>query len=313
MNILFIGAFRSPLTAHVGYHRDLIPYISQKYNTHSIDIFTMHNSIIDIDSIVKEHFKDGKTIIFFTAGPWLEQQNNKIINHEQYYKLYDVWDQKIDFQLNIILKPNKFNGFIFRYNSIEIDILKEKTCDMDHYEWYFYCNNSHFKNWNQEKIYDVCVYGSHDPINYPLRYKLLNILITLDKNNLIKLRWIKSNEGLKEESLSKEINKSYLTVACKTFKHDRFLGKYQEIPFSYSCILGNIPTRYKKILKDNMVEVNLNMSDNEIANIILESLKDKKLILEKINNLYSKYMDLLTYEQGKNDFEKIIDSIFKKI
>lgn len=314
MNILFIGPFSSKLLCHKLYHHNFIPYITQDYNTYFIDTLDVNNTVFDIDTIVKDKFNTNyQTIIFFTAGTWLGRNNNKIINHDKYYKIYDVWDQKIDYQANTILKPNRFNAFIYRYDSVEIDELKNIVPYIDNFKWYFYYNQEHFKNWNLTKKYDVLVYGGNDNINYPLRHRLLKILLFLEKQNRIKLRWIKSSENITEANLSKEINQSYLTVACKTLKHDRFLGKYQEIPLSYSCILGNIPTRYRNLLQDNMIEVDLNMNDSTITNIILSALKDKQTILDKTDRLYNKFKNMLYYHHGKKDFEEIITSIQKKI
>jgi len=314
INILFIGPFKSPVSFHKDYHYDFLPFISKKYNTYCIDTFNMHNKKIDIEKIVKEKFDtNNKTIIFFTAGPWLGNNKNNIKNHSNYYKLYDVWDQKINKQYNVILKPNKFNGFVYRYKSEEMDTLMKWTPEMDHYNLCFHCNENYFNNWNQNKIYDVLFFGGYNKNNYPLRCRLIPILQNLHNKNLIKFRFLKPEEGKKEKNLSLEINKAYLTVACKTRTHDRFLGKYQEIPFSYSCLLGNIPSRYRDLLEGNMIEVDLHMSDMEIANKILEALSNKKLILEKTEKLHNKFKKLLNYEQGKKDFESIIEQISEKL
>ena len=315
INILFIGPFKSHISFHKDYHYDFLPFISKKYNTYCIDTFNMHNKKIDIEKIVKEKFDtNNKTLIYFTPAQWLEHpKNNKIINHTKYYKLYDVWDQKIDYQFNKILKPNKFNGFVYKFNSKEMDDLMKWTPKMDHYSWYTYCNENYFNNWNQKKIYDVLFFGSYNKNNYPLRCRLLPILQNLHNKNLIKFRFINRNENLFLKDLSVEINKAYLTVTCKTRTHDRFLSKYQEIPFSYSCLLGNIPSRYRDLLEGNMIEVDLHMSDMEIANKILEALSNKKLILEKTEKLHNKFKKLLNYEQGKKDFESIIEQISEKL
>ena len=332
MNILCIGTFSNELSIFIkDYFKVLLPFLLSKYNIKFYDTFKLNNTIIDIDNIVLSYFKNNdKTIIFFGAGPWIDNKNynynnkkeqiskhidlpfnNKLINHEKYYKLYDIWDQKIDFQLNVILLPNKFNGFLYRYRGEEMDQLISKTPDLDNFNINFYCNQDIFKNWKFEKCYDVLFYGRNSDL-YPMRNKLFKICKFLDKMKLIKFKIIEYGDKINQE-LSQEINKSYLTIACKTKFHDRFLGRYQEIPLSYSCIIGDIPSRYRNILENNMIETNIKMNDNQIMKIILDALKNKKDIIEKTKKLNDIIYNNNTYIKGKDDFENIFDSIFKKI
>ena len=313
INLLLVGPLSEKLHHKILY-TNLVRYVTNKFRKFEYDTTNLSNKIIDIKKIVDKNknnntfLKTNETIIFFIAGAWLGNKNNKIINHDEYYKLYDIFDQKIDKQLNVILKPNKFNGFLYRYKGIEMDTLIKLTPKMSHYYWPPYCDSSKFKNWDNEKIYDILFYGSYNG-NYPLRMKLLNIVINLSKKKLINFRLIHQHENFIEEKLSNEINKSWLCITTKTGKHDRFLTKYQEIPFSFSCILGNIPTKYRDLLENNIIEVDDNMSDLQIENIILKTLKNKKEILAKTDRLHKKLKSILSYENGKKDFEEIITKI----
>ena len=139
----------------------------------------------------------------------------------------------------------------------------------------------------------------------------INILDRLHSKKLINFRKVVPSENKFLKDLSLEINSSYLTVCSKT-NQDRFLGKYQEIPFSDSCLLGNTPSRYRHLLDGNMVEVNSQMTDSEIIKIILDSLKDKTEILKKTERLHKKFLEMLNYDKGTIRFEEIIDSCLKK-
>ena len=314
LNIFFIGPFTPHCENSRAIHHDLIPYLFKDFNYRTLDTVKLSNKIIDIDKLVNDLFKNNnKTLLYFTSGPWLGNNNNKIINHNKYYKVYEIFDQKIDKQLNVILKPNKFNGFLYKFEGEEMDILIKQTPEMDHFKSKIYCNENDFKNWNQEKIYDVLFYGSLNIDIYPLRQRLFNICKKLNNEKKIAFRVVLKNENLSRSSLSKEINKSYLCISCKTKMHDRFLGKYQEIPFSYSCILGDVPTRYRNILNDNIIETDINMTDNEIENIILKSLDNKQDILKKTKILHDKLIKTHTYEVAKQEYMEIINTLSSKL
>ena len=55
------------------------------------------------------------------------------------------------------------------------------------------------------------------------------------------------------------------------------MAKYFEIAASYSGILGNIPSDYNDLFKNNIVEVTEWMTDEEILFTIDEALKNKKI------------------------------------
>ena len=95
MNILFIGPFRSTLSYQKDYFQRFLKYVSSKYVTGIIDTEHLKNKTIDIKKNVQHLFNNSnKTILFFTSGSWLGNNNNRIINHEEYYKLYDVGIKK---------------------------------------------------------------------------------------------------------------------------------------------------------------------------------------------------------------------------
>jgi hypothetical protein len=175
-----------------------------------------------------------------------------------------------------------------------------------------FINTSKFNHKNVDKIYDICIYGNmefyHDkskiPINvvdqhymdkyypdgipdkvnfYPLRYRLKELVLKHKDKYRIK-HITTSNQGWKFDTrgsnLSKIINQSYLTIATRS-RIDKCMQKYFEISASDSTILGDIPTDFKHILKDNIVEINMHMTDQEILDIIDRTLEDKDTLVTK--------------------------------
>lgn len=178
-----------------------------------------------------------------------------------------------------------------------------------------YINTNIFKNWEQEKYFDILIYGSRNvnvqiqthvadqeykqkweqvnqkPIGkmhafYPLREKLESLITK--HTNKYRVKIIKQacifNAPVANADLSKLINQSWLTIST-TSRADIAMAKYFEIAGSYSGILGNIPTDYEHIYKNKIVEVNEWMSDEEILSVIDNALSDKIKLQEMINDI----------------------------
>ena len=89
---------------------------------------------------------------------------------------------------------------------------------------------------------------------------------------------------ISNENLSKKINQSWLTI-CTSSYANVLLGKYIETSMSNSCVLGDMPPDGLNYWKDNYIHIDNKMSDNEIIEIINNSLKDKENIKNKIKNM----------------------------
>ena len=167
-------------------------------------------------------------------------------------------------------------------------------------------NSQIFKNYNNEKIYDILIYGNMG-FCYILRKRMLDII---QKTTKWKSRIISFNE-LTGVELANEINKSYLSVAtCSTFEY--FLCKYIEIPFSNSLVIGNLPEQGKMLFNnDDFIYINNEMTDMEIINIIDKILENKKDILDKINNLNNK-LEFYKFKYINNYYNKCIE-FYEKI
>ncbi len=110
--------------------------------------------------------------------------------------------------------------------------------------------------------------------------------------------------------LAQLINKSYIGIVTTSI-HDYFLKKYLEISASYCMIAGNIPIKYRRILKNNIIELTPNMSDTQIINILTYALKDKEKLIESIDYLHNLIVDNFSYKNGDEAFNKIINAIEK--
>jgi hypothetical protein len=202
-----------------------------------------------------------------------------------------------------------------------------------------YINTKIFKNYNLEKKYDILIYGTRNYINnieehnadkdykikyedyynkklsnkhefYPLRNKISKLLL----DNKQKYNIYIINEAciydapIANEKLSALINQSYLTLATSS-RADICMAKYFEIAGSYSGILGNIPSDYEKLFKNNIVEITEWMSDNKILNIIDDALNNKSELLKKIKRLGDIVQNNYNLQNATQDMDKLFVNI----
>ena len=89
------------------------------------------------------------------------------------------------------------------------------------------------------------------------------------------------------------------------------MAKYLEIAGSYSGILGNIPSDYEDLFKNNIVEVTEWMSDEEILNIIDKSLEDKQKLQEMISKLGDRIHNEYSLKESVKDMDEVYDEILR--
>ena len=110
------------------------------------------------------------------------------------------------------------------------------------------------------------------------------------------------------EDLSRLINESWMTLTCCT-RADIAMAKYFEIAGSYSAILGDIPTDYMSLFKNNIIEVTEWMTDEEIINIIDNALSDKNKLTIMTKRLGDIIHSDYNLESAVNDMDNIFDSL----
>jgi glycosyltransferase involved in cell wall biosynthesis len=140
------------------------------------------------------------------------------------------------------------------------------------------------------KEYDILLSGISKEKHYPLKYRLFNLINKHKNTTLSKYKiYVHNHPGYNNElsfqninqiKYNEIINKSKLCVSC-TSRYKYRLGKYVEIPMGGSVILGDLPFEDEKF-KDFVIEVNMEMSDQEILNKIIFILDNPDLIEQKI-------------------------------
>jgi len=309
MNIVFIVSMYLYLKGVDKYYNSLITYC-QEHSIHNITIlWGAINKNVDINKTYNPDL-----IIFFDIDTvTLGDKFNKV------FKLnIPICSSATDYcRFNDCINDTYFklcDAMMFLYKSVKLqdsykNVFPEKIITNINSR---YVDTRKFKNHNLKKKYDILIYGNRDVSYYPLRARIENLLIkNKDKYNLM---IIKSSGGLKckpefsNENLSKLLNQSYLCMATSSYA-DIMMHKYLEISASYSTILGNYPSDYKDLFKNNIIEVDLNMTDDKILNIIDNALSNKT----KLSVMAKRLGDIVHKEHNLDCAVKDFDDKFEYI
>jgi len=147
-----------------------------------------------------------------------------------------------------------------------------------------HANPEIFYNQYLEKDIDILIAGVIKEKNYPLKYRLSELVKKLQSYNVHVLRHPGYNiNDAYTDKIQKEfayyINRSKLVISC-TSSYNYRLGKYVEIPMCGGVIIGDIPYEEIDDFRKFVVEVNMEMSDDEILNKIRGALEDQELLLK---------------------------------
>jgi hypothetical protein len=148
-----------------------------------------------------------------------------------------------------------------------------------------HANPEIFYNQYFEKDIDILIAGVVKEKNYPLKYRLSELVKKNLKNyNVHTLCHPGYNiNDAYTDKIQKEfayyINRSKLIIAC-TSSYNYRLGKYVEIPMCGGVIVGDIPYEEQDDFRKFVIEVNMEMTDEEILNKIRESLANQELLLK---------------------------------
>lgn len=272
----------------------------------------------DEDKIIQFKNHSDTILIIFTCMPiFLKDYTNIII-----YYIYDFvctcndscnsTNNKCKFQEQkkyIYNEKNVIKYIWYKYYThITQQLINENKIKCFKFPHMMFDPNIH-KNYNLPKIYDIVIYGSTTPNIYPFRNRLLHLL---EKNSHIFnthiIRYSKKKTIPSGFDLYKIINQSWLCIATTNINNS-LLAKYFEIVLSGSVVCGDYPSlEDERFLENNMIQINNNMSDDDIITIIKNALNDK----QKLKNISQKTMKYFSenymMKNGLNTFETLVQN-----
>jgi hypothetical protein len=237
-------------------------YISTKSIDHQVDIF-------------KPNF-----IIWYKPLEYFIK-NSGIPKCIRYNEMWDEkWTQKeIDDSGSNLIICHHLNDWE-RYIKLYENNINKKIIYLPHH-----ADPNIFYNQYLEKDIDILIAGIIKEKNYPLKYRLSQLVRKYLQNYKVHILHHPGYnvDDAYTDKIQKEfayyINRSKLVIACTSYYNYR-LGKYVEIPMCGGVIVGDIPYEEQTDFRKFVVEVNMSMSDDEIINKINNVLENQDLLLK---------------------------------
>lgn len=227
--------------------------------------------------------------------PYIDKFNQLMQIKKRFMLIQDMHPKtygSID-ELSKLLNDHYFNIIFTFWENTEARAIRTRTPNCKHFHLPHHIDTNIFKIHDQNDIanksIDILLFGSVHPRHYPFRKRLFDLILAnkdVDpKLNVYYIPYDSStyNPAHCEKGLSKLLNKSKLCIATKS-RYDYLVGKYFEISSSGCLIAGDIPTDGRELLKDNILELNQSMTDDEIINKIRDCLNNYSENIDKINN-----------------------------
>ena len=142
-----------------------------------------------------------------------------------------------------------------------------------------------FKDYKLPKKYDILIGGATNAKNslggqhYPIRDRFLKLIPKIPKKYKIHIHkhpGYNHNDSYTDKYLiefAKVINQAKICITCSGAPKSRF-GKYIEIPKCNTGIVGDIPDQDQEDFRKFVIEINLDMTDDEIINKIIYYLEN---------------------------------------
>lgn len=298
MKILFVENFNlntdNPMST-------LYPSRCQKIKENiNFDTFDIGNSDQSYDKLEQIY----NTVLFGARSLYLykhyksQERNilkNKLDNllkiKNKYFLIQDMHPKTYGSLQNLceFLEMNRINIIFTFYQNTEANVIRKLTPNCKYYHLPLHIDDNIFNYKNIEKKYDILLYGSIHPRHYPFRKRLFDIITK--NNSKFKIGIIDKPESFDptkcEHGLAEIINQSKITIATKS-RYNYFVAKYLEIVFCKSLVAGNMATDGKNIFENNFLELNEQMTDDEIVNKLEYCLKNYSDYVPKINTICDK-------------------------
>ena len=263
----------------------------------------------DLDTAVTKYRPN--VILFaadFSFNDWILAPKYKNIKKIMY--MQDYWDD-IDRRIEILDYGN-FDALITK-NNTGTELYKEKFPQLK-----FFINASGFDNnifypTYVDKEHDILLCGILDEYRYPQRFRLANISKKLKDDIKVytkpHCRWYKhlNDDPLErgQSTFAEYINKSKLVISG-TALMGLYMQKTWEISACSSICVTDLNTNEPEynLLKNHVKQIDLKLSDNDIADILLYEVKNFNYdITKKYNRVVNSYANL--YHRTNQLFEII--------
>lgn len=259
----------------------------------------------NIDKIYKGSCPD--IVVVYKPDQYIDFCNVEVPTCMRYNEMWPIkrWTEEIEKnKLNLIIAHHQND--IPKYKHINDVVFKHIPHS---------ANENIYKDYEEEKIYDVLFTGATGNKHYPFRTRLKRLTNSKLKS-LFNCKVLdhpggnrNKTKGLMGEDYAKLINSSKITLTCSSAYKYR-LGKYVEIPMCGSILAGDIPDEDQENFRDFMLELNPSDSDEVIIEKIGRMLEDEKKQKEMLQKGFS-WSSNYTQDKYADRFLKIVDNFLR--
>lgn len=242
----------------------------------------------------------------------LNKNNQLLAIPDKYFLIQDMHEKtygSLD-SLCKFLNEHKINIIFTFFNNAEAKKIRLLTPNCKHLHLPHHIHTEIFKDTNQEKVYDIMLFGSVHPSHYPFRKRLFDLIEANSSHfKILRLEQPDTFDPDRcEIGLADKLNKSKIAIATKS-RYDYLVGKYFEIAACNSLVAGDMATDGIDIFKENYLKLSDKMTDEQIIGTLRTALKYynnwsikrdviKNHVLENFN--LDKYLEKLIYLLSNN-------------
>jgi hypothetical protein len=169
-----------------------------------------------------------------------------------------------------------------------------------------------FRDYGEEKIYDVLLGGRLTRRRYPLRRRLAKIL---RRRELRRYRiHVREHPGYDIDDVdqqvvdfARELNRAKLVVSCSSIDRYAF-AKYVEVPACRSLHVADAPVDPEGFLRDTMVEIDPRDSSRKIAAVLERWINDDEMRERRTDAAFEKVRKERSQEHYADRFYRFVSS-----
>jgi hypothetical protein len=176
-----------------------------------------------------------------------------------------------------------------------------------------------FKDYREDKIYDILISGFMREDVYPFRHRLRKIVVERLSSRynckILPHPGYRSRYALKPntcilEGYAREVNRAKIAITCSS-KYKFALMKYIEIPMSGTLLAADLPDERHEFFKKFMVVLDPKWSDGKIADKLEFYINHKTERKTLIKKGYKLVRNTRTHEQYADRFVRIVKNYLR--
>lgn len=310
-----------------------IPLLFQKPNFDIVEILDINCNLDKYDVVILDYialfkcfiynlavfhkfvkrFENHKTKLVVLTQDLLDwclfpKKFSRYVNRRVPYEIEKFEEGDGYMKFKALVEKLRIDYLISRYECKEYDFVRQNIDFKKTYISHLCVDTNIFKDYGEDKIYDVVIYGQLYPGVYDFRKRCVEILKKSDLN----CRIIYPTEKICGEKLARIINSGWIGMAISSI-FGYFVYKFYEVCASKTVLCGDVNNTGKEILgEDNYIYVDDSFTDEQILDKLKDYLADKKKLNCMAEATYNKIQNEYNIESFNEKLKEICDDIYEQ-